>query len=386
MNKSKKIIKEQGLAKPDKKEQKKVAKSRKNLILIIIGLLFIAGGIFVVCYTQLRPRTILTVEGPGKNGENETKTVYYTDAMYNIYSIENMYNTYGMDWDKETGDKTTSESAKDSIMDEMKEREILLMQAEKDGTVLDDNDKKEVEETVKTTMEKMPDKAKNMKGLSEDDVRKAVTDQKLAEKQKDVIIKGLNIDENKIKSGISKTDYRQYTLQYYMISKKPDSDESSDSSEGASGSAADVKSDADLKKAKADIEALRKQALTASDFSKLITDSDKDSKDDKTGAQFADHNLLEKDTDFLDEAGRKLVKSMKNDEISKVIETDDGYYFVKMINNNDPAGYDKEVENQLKTEQNTQYENYYKETLSKQYTTTVGDYWKQRVEIGHITC
>ena len=68
-----------------------------------------------------------------------------------------------------------------------------------------------------------------------------------------------------------------------------------------------------------------------------------------------------------------------------MFETDDGYYFVKMINNNDTAGYDKEVENQIKNEQNTQYDKYYKETLSKQYTFTVGDYWKERVELGHIT-
>ena len=383
MNKSKKIIKEQGIAKPDKKELKKEAKSRKNLILIILGLLFIAGGVFVVCYTQLRPRVILTVEGPGKGGANETHTVTYTDAMYNIYNLETMYNTYGMNWDQETGDMTTAESAKKSIIENLEEREVLVMQAEKDGTTLDDNDKKEVEDTVKKTLDQMNDKVKGMKGLSEDDIRAAVTAEKLAEKQKDVIIKGFDIDENKIKAGVSKTDYRQYTLQYYMISKKPDKVE--DDSKSASGGAADVKSDAELKKAKTDIEALRKKALTATDFSSLINDTDKNGKDDDTNAQFADHNLLAKDTDFLDEEGRKLVKSLKNDEISKVFETDDGYYFVKMINNNDTAGYDKEVENQIKNEQNTQYDKYYKETLSKQYKFTVGDYWKERVELGHIT-
>ncbi len=82
MNSAKKIIKEQGLQQPDKKEVKAQQKSRKNLILIIIGAIVLLGGIFVVCYTQLRPRAILTVEGPAENGSTVTDTVYYTDSMY----------------------------------------------------------------------------------------------------------------------------------------------------------------------------------------------------------------------------------------------------------------------------------------------------------------
>ena len=98
MNKAKKIIKEQGLQQPDKKVEKAEAKSRKYLILIIVGVLAVLGGVFVVCYTQLRPRAILTVEGPAANGETTTDTVYYTDSVYDIYQLESMYNAYGMDW------------------------------------------------------------------------------------------------------------------------------------------------------------------------------------------------------------------------------------------------------------------------------------------------
>ncbi|MBO6108943.1 MAG: hypothetical protein J6P16_06025 [Eubacterium sp.] len=93
MNKAKKIIKEQGLSQPDKKEVKAKAKSRKNLILIIIGALVIIGGIFIVCYTQLRPRAVLTVEGPAADGNTATNTVYYNDTVYEIYQMESMYNT-----------------------------------------------------------------------------------------------------------------------------------------------------------------------------------------------------------------------------------------------------------------------------------------------------
>ena len=36
------------------------------------------------------------------------------------------------------------------------------------------------------------------------------------------------------------------------------------------------------------------------------------------------------------------------DEISDVIETDDGYYVVRMINNNSPETYDSVVEEAIK--------------------------------------
>ena len=377
MNKSKKIIKEQGLAKPDKKEVKKEATSRKYLVLIIIGVLVILGGVFVACYTQLRPRPILTVEGPGEGGENETHTVYYKDAMYDIYTVETMYNSYGMDWDNESGEdgETLADTTKTSIMDDMIEREILIMQAEKDGTTLADEDKTETEETVSTTMSNMSDNAKKLRGLSESDVRKAVEKRKLAEKEKQVIIDGFDIDDDAITAGVSKTDFRQYTLQYYMISKK-DTDENGES----------VDKDADaIAKAKTDMEALRKKALSADSFEGLITDSDNDSKDDETSAQFADHKLIETDEDFLTEDLRKQVKKMANDDISEVLETDEGFYVIKMVNNNDSEAYDNEVKSQIETEENNQYQTYYDETLKPMYTTKIKSYWKDRVELGGIT-
>ena len=381
MNKAKKIIKEQGLKKPDKKEVKKEATSRKYLILIIIGVVIALGGVFVACYTQLRPRHILSVTGPGEGGKEETHTVNYTDAMYDIYTIETMYNSYGMDWDQDSGDgDTLADSAKDSIMDDLKEREILVMQAEKDGTTLTDDDKSEVDETVSSTMENMSDSAKKVKGLSESYVRKAVEKVKLAEREKQVIIDGFDIDDDSIKAGVSKTDFRQYTLQYYTISKKDESDESSDDSEETK-----MKDDEALKKAKEDMEALRKKALASDDFEGLITDSDSDGSDDETGAQFADHKLIETDEDFLDEDLRKTVKAMTNDSISEVIETDDAYYLIKMVNNNDSEAYDNEVNSQIENEENTQYQTYYDETLKNQYTLKVLSFWKERVELGSIT-
>ncbi len=375
MNTAKKIIKEQGIQKPDKKEAKAEAKSRKYLILIIVGALVVLGGIFVVCYTQLRPRAILTVEGPAANGETATHTVNYTDSVYDIYQMESMYNAYGMDWDQSQGKGTLSSNAKKQIMQNLKQREVLVMQAEKDGTVLDDAEKEEINKAVEEAMATISQMPKSIKGLSESDVRASIEKQRLAEKEKKKIIDGFDIDDAKLTAEVSKTDYRQYTLQYYTISKE---DETSDAEEKP------MKDDATIQKEKSDMQELETKAKTAEDFTKLLTDADNDSKDDNTGITYTTRNLLEKDEDFADEATRDLIKKMNNDQVS-FFESDKAFFLVKMINNNDPEAYDNEVKNKISTEENNQYQTYYDETLKKQYKFKVQSYWKSRVTIGGIT-
>jgi parvulin-like peptidyl-prolyl isomerase len=132
-------------------------------------------------------------------------------------------------------------------------------------------------------------------------------------------------------------------------------------------------------------EELQKKAKTASDFTKLLTDKDNDGKDDNTGISYSTQNLLESDKEFADEATRAIIKKMNNDQISDVLETDKAYYVFKMINNNDPAAYDSEVKNKISAEEDSQYQKYYDETLSKQYKFKVTGYWKERVTIGGIT-
>lgn len=380
MNKSKKIIKEQGLQTPDKKEQKAQEKSRKNLILIIIGAVIILGGVFVVCYTQLRPRAILTVEGPATNGETTKDTVNYTDAVYDIYQMESMYNSYGMDWDSDNGGSTLSSSVKKQIMDTLKQREVLCMQAEKDGTTLTDEEQKEVDTAVEEAMNAMPEESKGKKGLSESDVRASIEKQKLADKEKQHIIDGFDIDDEAIKNEINKGEYRQYTIQYYTITKMDE-----DANKASDGDEEKMKDEETLKKDKAEMEALQKRAKAGEDFEKLLTDSDGDQKDDTTGISYATKDLIETDADFADAQVRDQIKLMKNDEISGVIEGNEAYYVVKMINNDDPAAYDNEVKNRISTEENDQYTKYYDETVLPQYTITVQDYWSDRVNIGHIT-
>lgn len=390
MNSAKKIIKNQGLGNSGvtKSEEEGIG-SRKNKILIIIGLCLIVGISLVVAYIQLRPREILVVKGTGADNQSITNKVYYTDAMYDIYAAETQYNSYESIyqqiygttyWAAENVDKegrNGSQAVKKEIMDALKQREILYMEALKNKVELTAEEQQSVTQDVDNTMKNLSDKQKKISGLDSTTLQEIFEKQALADKYKEQVIAGLGIDEEALKKTVSKKDYRQYTLQYYTIAKTETK---------AGESKATQKSAEDLKKAKENMIALQKKAASAEDFTKgLISDSDNNNTDDETGISYSTENLLETDTDFMTEKARKQVKAMKNGQVSDVIETKDAYFVVKMVNNDDPEAYNSQCEQVVNDEKESKFQEKYRKDIKMSYTTEVQSYWKGRVSIGYLT-
>lgn len=382
MNSAKKIMKNGG----ENATQSTVKQSRglsKNMILILVGIILVAvlgGG---VCYVNLRPRAILTVEGKDADGKTVTHTINYPEAMYDIYQAEamaSMYQMYGMsfDWSDTTEDGDTYAALyKKQIMQTLKKREILYMCAQKKGMTLTDEEKKTIKEDVKSARKNMTDSQNAMKGLDEATITTVKEKDKLGEKYKDSIVSTLKIDKDKLKKSVDKKSYRQYTLQYYTFAK----------TETGSDNKTKDKDAKTLEQGKKDMIALQKKAASAKDFTKdVITDKDNDKVDDNNkGISYSTKDLIETDTDFLDNATRKTVKAMKNGAVSGLIETKDAYYVIKMVNNNDPAAYNKQCETVISQEEDTQFDAVYKNTIKAEYTATTQSYWKGRVTIGYLT-
>lgn len=390
MNNAKKILKNQGNV-PDKRTRKAAGViSTKNLVLLIIGIAVMLVLCLGVCYIELRPRPVLAVEGQDAGGQKVTNKVNYKEAMYDIYTAEKEYNSmeylytqiYGSSiWEAQNLDESGRNGAqvvKKEIMDAMKQREILCMEAEKTGISLSDEEKTKVDEDVKSFRDGLSKAQKKMDGLDEKTVRRVLTKQALAEKCREQIISDLGIDEEALKAEVSKEDFRQYTLQYYMFSKTQD----------ATGEEEEEtkKSDDEIKAGKEAMEQLRKKAAKAEDFTKdMIQDANSDSVDDANGISYETEDLLETDTEFMSKKARKKVKAMKNGEVSDVIETSDAYYVVKMVNNNDSAAYDEECTQRVEEEKNTKFDDKYKNEIKVNYTAKAQKYWKSRVTVGYIT-
>lgn len=388
MNGAKKILKNQGNKTKTRSARTEVTFLAKNRVLLIIGVLVMAALVAVVCYINLRPREILIVEGKNKDGSTTASTIYLKDAMYDIYTSEQQYNSmaglyeqiYGSSfWTAENVDNKGNNGAqavKKEIMQNMKQREILYMDAQKNGMSLSDEEKSKVEEDLKTFRKGLSDKQKEMYGLDEDTVRTVLEKKALADKYKNKIITDLAIDENAVKASVSKTDYRQYDLQYYTYAKVIEDNEGNSSK----------KNDKDLKEAKKNMEALQKKAAGAKDFTKgLITDTDNNNEDDKTGISYSTEELLGSDKDFASDKVLKAIKKMKNGEVSGVLEDDKAYYIVRMENNNNPKAYQDQCTQAVENEKQTQFDTKYKNDIKSNYTAKAQSYWTGRVNIGYLT-
>ena len=383
MNNAKKLAKHDGVGKKQGGDTSSLSLfSSKNKILAILGIVAVLVLCAGVCYMQLRPRPVLTVSTVDENGTEKKNTVYMKEAVYSIYQVENQYNQYSSIyqqmygktyWEMEDVDgkgRNGASAAKKQVMDSLKQREILYMEAQKRGYSLTDEEIKKTEENVATTVKNFTDAQKQMDGLDEKTLKSEFKKNALVEKFRQILIKESGIDEEALKATVNKDDYRQYTLQYYMVSNQD-----------TSGEETQEVSPEQKQTNLSNMQALQEKAKTAEDFTKLLDEKD------TTGIQYQTENLVKKDLNdstFLTKKLRKQITKMKNDEISDIIEGEDGYYLVKMVNNDDSEAYDNQCNSVIEEEETKQFNAKYAE-FAVNYVTEVQSYWKGRVKLGSFT-
>ena len=383
MNNAKKLAKNNGVSKKQGGGTSTLSfVSSKNKVLAILGILAVIVLCAGVCYMQLRPRAVLIVSTTDENGTQKKDTVYMKEAVYSIYQVENQYNQYSSIyqqlygktyWEMEDVDskgRNGASAAKKQVMDSLKQREILYMEAQKRGYSLTDEEVKTAEESVATTMKNFTDKQKKLEGLDEKTLKSEFKKNALVEKFRQILIKESGVDEEALNATVNKKDYRQYTLQYYKVSNQE-----------TSGKETKEVSAEQKQTNLTNMQALQEKAKTAEDFTKLLDDND------KTGIQYQTENLIKKDlkdSTFLNKKLRNQIIKMENGQISDIIEGDDGYYLIKMVNNNDSEAYDNQCDSVVQEEETKQFNARYAE-FAPNYVTEVQSYWKGRVKLGSYT-
>ena len=383
MNNSKKLAKNNGVSKKQGGGTSALSfVSSKNKVLVILGILAVIVLCAGVCYMQLRPRAVLVVSTTDENGTQKKDTVYMKEAVYSIYQVENQYNQYSSIyqqlygktyWEMEDVDskgRNGASAAKKQVMDSLKQREVLYMEAQKRGYSLTAEEEKTAENNVTDTMKNFTDKQQKLEGLDEKTLKSEFKKNALAEKFRQILIKESGVDEEALKATVNKQDYRQYTLQYYKVSNQETSGE-----ETKEVSAEQKQTNL------TNMQALQEKAKTAEDFTKLLDDND------KTGIQYQTENLIKKDlkdSTFLNKKLRKQIMKMDNGQISDIIEGDDGYYLIKMVNNDDSEAYDNQCQSVVNEEETKQFNARYAE-FAPNYVTEVQSYWKGRVKLGSYT-
>lgn len=402
MNTSKTTLKKTDV--DTKKKPKQISKdggSVSNTKIIVTGaiaVVVVIALIIGISLENLKPRLVMTV--------NDEK-IYMSDAMYYIYQAElngsymdSFYQAYygSSYWDlTDDSGVANRETAKSEVLETMQQSEILYQEAVAAGYKINDEDKKSAKSDVESIREGLSLEQKNKIGMGKKALTKALEKKYCADRYKQDIIDGFDIDDDAIRDGVSYDEFRQYDIQYYTISTQIYDEE---------GNATAV-DDETLALYKAELEELAKRA-ESEDFDSLtpnavkatkeaeVTETPEEETDDSETAEeskdteetdynstfTADGKFVVGDGTFTTDF-EKIVKKMDNGAVSQVIETESALYLVKMIDNDDDAAYEEEVANQISTEENSQFETWYDEIYAN-YTVTLNDDVWSEVELGSV--
>lgn len=372
MNNSRKIIQNQGLRKNEKK--KGVSKEQRFKALLYGGIVVIIAMVLLLSYEQLKPKLILTVKD---------QKLYMSDMMYDIYSQEkagesmsSIYQQfYGSDyWQAQVDQEgnTGTVVARKTAIDTAAQRQVLYKEAIDSDYELTDEEKSSANEQVKKLREEMTDKQKAMSGLDEKTLIKILEEDLLAARYKKDMIDSYDIDDAKITASISKKDNRQYDLQYYYVATKKTDDKGKEADLPA---AEKTKLMDEMKKVLAKAKKIKKPE----EFTKLVDEKD------KSGIEYKTENLIETNKEFLPEKILADVKKMKNGEISGVLTGKDGYFIIRMENNNSLEAYNKAVTDAITAEETKQFNEEYNSLVDDNYEIKINNSVWNKVEMGKVT-
>lgn len=392
MNSAKKIMNQQ--KKPDDKKSNTPAPAKKvrlgstgsgtNTKAIVLSAICVVLVIVLcvgVAIQQFKPQTVLKVDDTKFSMDDMMYPIYERESKYLPY--DQMYQSYmgqsvwdvayqGSDANVKSG-TSNAEGLKQEITDQETEYAVLYKEAVKAKYELTKDEEAKAEKNAEKALKGLSWTQKLRLGISKRKLTDRFEKRILADRYKEDQQKTLNkdVDESAAIKDISQKDYREYDVQYYSVSTKT-TDEN--------GKTADVSADK-LAQYKKDMEALAKKAKIAKDFTKLIKDAD------KSDIKYETAEFTEKDGWAKVSADNlKEIKSMKNGEISKVYYDKDTsvYIFVKMIDNNSTASYQKACDSAVKEAQNTKYNELLKK-LEKNYKISINDDVWNDVTIGTVT-
>lgn len=360
MNNSKRKIKN-----PKKVTTKKqIIDSKVWVVVTIILAVFLMGAIL---FDQLYKRELLTINGDKYDLQ---------DLSYYFYGVESKYAYYdqvfgGSYWDM-TYDETTGTTMRDAAKDEAMQTsfytEVLYREAQANGYSLTDAEK----ETIATNVAAIQKDQLTPEIISKNKfttkyLTNVISKATLVSRYRQDIVDSLTIDDESIKAGIAYDEYRQYDIEYLFISTETTD---ADNKQVAM-------SDADKTAAHDKIIALYDTALTTADWSTLIPEGE-------TELTYKKDNFLESGTNFSDEF-EKMMMAMDNNDISEVYDAGNGYYIVRMLNNNSSESYDAAVKQAIKDAEDEGFTKVYSDDILVKYKTTVNNKNLDKLIMGQVT-
>ena len=273
------------------------------------------------------------------------KEIMLSDAMYQIFGAEvngayyeSVYqNYYGVSfWDQEYSDGTGADPVsmrdymKAQTMDSIIMYEILAMEAEKAGMTLDEDEVSEYRKQIAQLLNQEEESAAEgieHVGFTEDNLDEEFRILSLAFKYYEYLEEGLSVDEEAIRAGMDFEDYREYLTEYLFLATSY-LDENFERVEQTEEEKAAGRETMEEALGMADDGMTFDEIVTAIGGSGL-----------STGTRNFTRDSVSVDKDYIDAA---IV--LEVGDHTGVVETDDGYYIIRLTSDDSDTVYETAVE------------------------------------------
>lgn len=341
MNNSKKL-KTKKVKKDRLVENKPITKI--SLPWIIVSAVLVVVLIVALLFDQLYERTVMTIDG---------KDYKMSDVGYYFYTVESTYDYYdqmfggnGAYWDMVANDQTGEtirDTAKSEAVENVLYNEILYKQAISEGYTLSDDEKSVIKNDVNTLLTSTFTSSQIAKNkFTEKNLTAALEKIALVKRFREDKIDSFDIDDAAITASVNAADYRQYDIETLFISTQK-TDEA-----GSTVAMTDEEKQAAYDK----LNTYYTTAKTTEDWSTLIPSSESE-------VTYSDTNFVEKSSTYSEDMTKMMV-AMNNGDISDIYTADNGYYVVRMKNNNSTESYDNAVKSAITKAESDKFDEYYK--------------------------
>lgn len=362
-------------------------KNNKKIRFIVLGVVVVAVVIiFAVIFSN--PSKKSNDEKGNANSANKEKedviitigdeTFALSDMMYYVYTEEEngaLYDQiylsfYGESYwdmaDEENDNKTGEEMAKENILSALKQDSIFYQEATKAGYTLTEEDKEIAQSNYDEFCSYLTEDQKKVAGMG-DELLEYFQRQEIISKYEDDMLAESDYDYDEVAATISKKDCREYDYEYYCVYKTDDDDNDYPA--------------ATLNKYVATLKDLQKKVTADTDMESLLTD------DMTSYIEYSDDYIVEEDGEaygtYKGVDCDATIKSLKNGEVSDVIETDFAYYVFRMSDNNSTEYYDQMLDEAVTSAKNEVF-NTLVSQLSESYKIDLDETKWNNIVIGSL--
>lgn len=294
------------------------------------------------------------------------------EAMYYIYMAENQFGqiiSYE-NWQSEVSDgKSLSELTKDYVYQGLEEMQILYLEGKAAGIEVPAELETQLKSSAVEYYNSLSEELIEITGLNEQNLYELSVKNYISLQHQNSMVAGLDIDGDAIISQIDKEEFRQYNTQYLHIPFVSTDSEGNET----------TLTDEEKAVAKENLENALKEVQEGKTFEEI-------KENDKYEALV--HNIANfsyGDEYIINTQYQDVAIELENDDLTdEVIETEEGYYIILMLDNNSDELYNAAV-NKAITEKQQELYQIEIDKLKENYTITLNEEVWGPLELGRIT-